>query len=142
MLRPYKPILVSRTRPHCAASRPFGGTQWCSEAEPIAERSAARKPAPVDAQDRSVWGQRRVPHSDARRVVGGIVDRGCCTDNADLIQSASSRYAWRRFRFLEKGLLDRVESSPSASPSAVVISAAVGNRERQADDGPPTVEQH
>ena len=51
-------------------------------------------------------------------------------------------YAWRRFSFLEKGLWIGWSASPSASPSAVVISAVVGNRERQVDDGPPAVEQH
>jgi hypothetical protein len=41
----------------------------------------------------SVRGQRKDPRPDARRVVGGIGDRGCCADNTDLAQSPSSRYA-------------------------------------------------
>ena len=41
----------------------------------------------------SVRGQRKVPRPNACRVVGGVGDRGCCADNTDLAQSASSTYA-------------------------------------------------
>ena len=41
----------------------------------------------------SVRSQREVPRPDARRVVSGIGDRGCCADNADLAQSPSSQDA-------------------------------------------------
>ena len=112
---------------HCGAIR---GAQ-------SAEAGAGR----CSGQER-VWGQRRVPHSDARRVVGGIGDRGCCTTMPISPNPGAPGYAWRRFSFLEKGLWIGWSASPSASPSAVVISAVVGNRERQVDDGPPAVEQH
>jgi hypothetical protein len=43
---------------------------------------------------------------------------------------------------LEKGLLDRVECVSLGEPlGSSDLCAVVGNRERQADDGPPTVEQ-
>ena len=63
-----------------------------------------------------VWGQRRVPHSDARRVVGGIGDRGCCTTMPISPNPGAPGYAWRRFSFLEKGLLDRVECVSLGEP--------------------------
>ena len=50
--------------------------------------------------------------------------------------------ALQRIHF-EKGLLDRVECVSLGEPlGSSDLCAVVGNRERQADDGPPTVEQH
>jgi hypothetical protein len=44
---------------------------------------------------------------------------------------------------LEKRLLDRVECVSLSEPlGGNDLCAVVGNRERQADDGPPTIEQH
>ena len=44
---------------------------------------------------------------------------------------------------LEKGLLDRVECvSLSEALGGSDVCAVVGNRESQADEGPPTIEQH
>jgi hypothetical protein len=126
--------------------------------DPWAEHSGARKRNPLRSDPRRAErGSRRrsmlrtgARLGSAEGSAPGRPSRGrrhwrsrLLHDNADLAQSRSSRARLEALQFpRERPAGSGWSASPSASPSAVVISAVVGNRERQVDDGPPAVEQH
>jgi hypothetical protein len=98
--------------------------QWCSETRSHCGAIHDAK-SPEDGAGRSsgqerVWGQRRVAHSDARRVVGGIGDRGSDKASRILARACTSRDEACRSRILHR--VDVWGRSPTGrGPSAEAL---------------------
>src|SRR6185436_20744262 len=72
----------------------------------VESRASFLKSPRRQSSQEGVRGQWKLPHPDARRVVGRVGDRGCCAHDPDLAESPSPQRARGRFMLLEPDCLE------------------------------------